>query len=109
MQRVSVLEPNGEERPLSTEPRVWADAACGATEASGGALSNREAGTGRESPRTWEPLAEGLAHVKAQSSDQRNLGEPSLSAEPGEEAQQGGPHACGSFVLSPKGSATTGS
>lgn len=34
-----------------------ADAACGATEASGGAVSS-EAGTGQESPSTREHLAE---------------------------------------------------
>lgn len=106
MRRVSVLEPNAgaSGEMLSAEPCVRADAACGATEASGEAVSG-EARTGQESPRTCEPLAEGRACVKALGSDRRHLGEPSLSPEPGEEAQQGRPHTCGSFVLSPKGSA----
>lgn len=77
MRRVSVLEPkagaSGER--LSAEPRVRADAACGATEASGEAVSG-EARTGQESPRTCEPLAEGLACVKALGSDRRHLGSP---------------------------------
>lgn len=69
MRRVSVLEPkagaSGE--TLSAEPSVQADAACGATGAFGEAVSG-EARTGQESPRTCEPLAEGLACVKALSS-----------------------------------------